>query len=155
MNRRRRTGRRTDDERVVIPQRVEELTAAWFTDVLATGATVTEVRCEEIGIGVGFMGEVHRCHLTWETVAGAGDAAALPSVGDREDPDAGPRELRGGRRAALVRTRDRRLPDPPIDARRSDAGLLPRGDGPRSGTVDAAPAVLPVRSSLRSVASTG
>lgn len=78
MSRRRRRDRRSNDERDVIPQRAEELTAAWFTEVLATGATVTEVRCEEIGVGVGFMGEVHRCHLTWATVAGAGDVSALP-----------------------------------------------------------------------------
>ncbi len=82
MNRRsrRRTNRRGTGEREVIPQRAEELTAAWFTEVLATGATVAEVRCEEIGVGVGFMGEVHRCHLTWESVAGASDAVLPSSV---------------------------------------------------------------------------
>lgn len=78
MSRRGRRDRRSNDVRDVIPQRAEELTAAWFTEVLAAGATVTEVRCEEIGIGVGFMGEVHRCHLTWDAVPGAGDAAVLP-----------------------------------------------------------------------------
>lgn len=57
--------RRTPEERPHIPQRSAELTAGWFTDVLATGAAVTEVRTEEIGVDVGFMGEVHRCHLTW------------------------------------------------------------------------------------------
>jgi hypothetical protein len=66
MSRRARRGRREQDDRDAIPQRVEELTAEWFTGVLATGATVVDVRCEEIGVGVGFMGEVHRCHLTWE-----------------------------------------------------------------------------------------
>ena len=76
MSRGRRRDRRSNDDREVIPQRSEELTAAWFTEILATGATVTEVRCEEIGVGVGFMGEVHRCHLTWETVAGAGCGCA-------------------------------------------------------------------------------
>ena len=80
MNRRRRRERRGRDETEVIPQRAEELTAEWFTQILATGATVVDVRCEEIGVDVGFMGEVHRCHLTWEPVAGGGDdAAALPA----------------------------------------------------------------------------
>ena len=80
MNRRRRRERRGRDETEVIPQRAEELTAEWFTQILATGATVVDVRCEEIGVDVGFMGEVHRCHLTWEPGAGGGDdAAALPA----------------------------------------------------------------------------
>ncbi len=73
----RRRDRRGQDEREVIPQRAEELTAEWFTQILATGATVTEVRCEEIGADIGFMGEVHRCHLTWAPRAGDGDAAAV------------------------------------------------------------------------------
>jgi hypothetical protein len=73
MSRRARRGRRGQDDREAIPQRAEELTAGWFTEVLATGATVVDVRCEEIGVGVGFMGEVHRCHLTWERPADAPD----------------------------------------------------------------------------------
>ncbi len=79
MSRRGRRDRRGRDEREVIPQRANELTAEWFTQILARGATVAEVRCEEIGVDVGFMGEVHRCHLTWEPHAGGGDAAALPA----------------------------------------------------------------------------
>jgi hypothetical protein len=84
MSRRARRGRREQDDRDAIPQRVEELTAEWFTGVLATGATVVDVRCEEIGVGVGFMGEVHRCHLTWERPEHAptnvqdGEVAGLP-----------------------------------------------------------------------------
>ena len=34
MSRRRRRERRSNDERIVIPQRAEELTAAWFTEVV-------------------------------------------------------------------------------------------------------------------------
>ena len=79
MSRRWRKDRRGQDEREVIPQRAAELTAEWFTQILATGATVTEVRCEEIGAGVGFLGEVHRCHLTWELLASDGDASGLPA----------------------------------------------------------------------------
>jgi len=71
--------RRTPTERPHIPQRSEELTAAWFTEVLTTGATVIDVRREEIGVDVGFMGEVHRCHLAWD-LSGRADAepADLP-----------------------------------------------------------------------------
>jgi hypothetical protein len=79
MSSRRLRIRRGRDDREIIPQRAEELTAQWFTQVLATGATVSEVRCEEIGADVGFMGEVHRCHLTWEPLAGGDDAAAFPA----------------------------------------------------------------------------
>ncbi|MGA9276993.1 phosphotransferase [Ilumatobacter sp.] len=57
--------RRAPSERPHIPQRADELTAEWFTGVLDTGAVVTEVHSEEIGVNVGFMGEVHRCQLTW------------------------------------------------------------------------------------------
>lgn len=72
--------RKKNKERPHIPQRAVELTADWFTDVLATGSTVVAVRRENIGEDVGFMGEVHRCHLTW---AGEGNGesagAELPS----------------------------------------------------------------------------
>ncbi len=73
-----RRARRTPKQRQHIPQRSEELTPEWLTEVLDTGATVVGVRCEEIGVGVGFIGEVHRCHLTWEP----GDSAVdlPPSV---------------------------------------------------------------------------
>ena len=83
MTRRARRGRREKDDREVIPQRAEDLTAEWFTGVMANGATVVAVRCEEIGVGVGFMGEVHRCHLTWEHPVGregTGVAGPPPSV---------------------------------------------------------------------------
>ena len=42
------------------------MTAEWFSDVLPHSATVVGVVTEEIGANVGFMGEVHRCHLTWD-----------------------------------------------------------------------------------------
>ena len=69
--------RRPKPERPHIPQRSEELTAEWFTGALDLGATVVAVRTEDIGTDVGFMGEVHRCHLTWD--ADAAGAAELPS----------------------------------------------------------------------------
>jgi len=52
-----------------IPQSGEELTAAWFTRVLADrvdGASVVEVTRQVIGSGIGFVGELHRCELTWD-----------------------------------------------------------------------------------------
>ena len=53
-------------ERPHIPQSAAELTPEWFNGVLDVDSTVISVRTEDIGAGVGFMGEVHRCHLTWE-----------------------------------------------------------------------------------------
>lgn len=93
-----RQGRRPSRERQHIPQRAEELTAAWFTEALGTAARVTEVRTEEIGVDVGFMGEVYRCHLTWDSrdrptgtgdgVAATGDASMGVESGEC-DVDAG------------------------------------------------------------------
>ena len=68
--------RRRPKERPHIPQRAEELTAAWFTEALAAGTTVTNVQRQEIGIDVGFMGEVHRCHLTWDRPTGTDEGGA-------------------------------------------------------------------------------
>ena len=65
--------RRSNQRRQHIPQRSNELTAAWFTNVLATGSAVSHVRLENIGADVGFMGEVHRCHLTWDSAHGDSD----------------------------------------------------------------------------------
>lgn len=72
--------RRAPEEQTHIPQRAEELTEHWFTEVLATDATVVAVHTEEIGVDVGFMGDVHRCHLTWDRAPGTGtsDPSELP-----------------------------------------------------------------------------
>jgi hypothetical protein len=58
-----------------IPTQASELTTGWFTDVLHErfDTPVTEVTSEVIGAGVGFVGELHRCHLQW-----ASDKAGLP-----------------------------------------------------------------------------
>ena len=69
--------RRPKPERPHIPQRSDELTAEWFTDALDAGVAVATVRCEDVGTDVGFMGEVHRCHLTWD--ADAAGTADLPA----------------------------------------------------------------------------
>lgn len=57
--------RRPKPERPDIPQSAAELTPEWFTGVLEIPGQVVDVRTEEIGSDIGFMGEVHRCHLTW------------------------------------------------------------------------------------------
>ena len=61
--------RRPKPERPHIPQRSKELTAEWFTEIMGRDATVSAVRREDIGTNVGFMGEVIRCHLTWDTMS--------------------------------------------------------------------------------------
>ncbi len=58
--------RRRKQERPHIPQRAAELTPAWFSGALGLDAEVHDVRIEDIGSDIGFMGEVHRCHLTWD-----------------------------------------------------------------------------------------
>lgn len=51
-----------------IPQTAVELDAKWFTSAIGSkyGGVITHVETEPIGEGVGFMGELHRCKLTWE-----------------------------------------------------------------------------------------
>jgi hypothetical protein len=51
-----------------VPQNGEDFTAEWFTDCLQEqfGAAVLEVNREIIGTGIGFIGEIHRCHLFWD-----------------------------------------------------------------------------------------
>jgi len=53
--------------KVHIPQSGNELTAAWFTNSLGSvgDASVTRVEREIVGGGIGFIGELHRCRLTW------------------------------------------------------------------------------------------
>ena len=60
-----------------IPQTADGFDAAWFTLAIGSryGGVVTNVTTEIIGEGVGFLGELHRCTLTWE-----GEIEAPPSV---------------------------------------------------------------------------
>lgn len=53
---------------IFIPQESNELTAEWFTDLFQEkyGAAILEISKEVIGTGVGFVGEVHRCFLSWD-----------------------------------------------------------------------------------------
>jgi hypothetical protein len=52
-----------------IPQTADELDAAWFSQTLGPdhdGASVTAVDHARIGEGIGFIGELIRCRLTWD-----------------------------------------------------------------------------------------
>ncbi len=55
--------------RPYIPQTAVELTAQWFTEILAAprSASVTWVDTEPVGEGVGFVGELFRCKLRWDS----------------------------------------------------------------------------------------
>lgn len=56
-------------EKPHIPQSPDELHATWFTEAIGAnhgGATVTDVQPERIGAGIGFVGDLYRCHLTWD-----------------------------------------------------------------------------------------
>lgn len=61
--------------RSYIPQDGSELTPAWFSEVL--GGSVTAVDRQLIGDGIGFMGELHRCRLTWSDGSDAGPEAVV------------------------------------------------------------------------------
>ena len=65
-----------------IPQTAEELTAAWFTSTVGArlgGATVTAVGdIANIGEGIGFLGSLFRCPLTWDRDSD-GSGNTLPS----------------------------------------------------------------------------
>lgn len=52
-----------------IPQTEVELTAEWLTEVLSPPgrAAVTQVDTEPVGAGIGFVGELFRCKLTWDS----------------------------------------------------------------------------------------
>ncbi|MDP6902077.1 MAG: phosphotransferase [Acidimicrobiales bacterium] len=51
-----------------IPQKSDEFDAQWFTSTIGSkfGGVVTHVETETIGEGIGFLGELHRCTLTWQ-----------------------------------------------------------------------------------------
>ena len=57
-------------EHPAIPKGKEAITVAWMQQALAAGGlvkvpTIADVTLEEIGAGVGLMGEILRCHLTY------------------------------------------------------------------------------------------
>ena len=71
-----------------LPTTGDDLDAAWFTSVLAeTGAgSVVAVERSVIGDGIGFVGELHRCALTWDRVDASLPASVvvkLPSTNEK------------------------------------------------------------------------
>ncbi len=71
-----------------IPQSADELTVEWFQEVVGAPAdgTITGVSKEIIGEGIGFVGEIHRCSLEWESQpdgAPSSVIAKLPSGIDK------------------------------------------------------------------------
>ena len=46
----------------------DEFDAQWFNTTIGPqyGGVVTKVTSEVIGEGIGFLGELHRCSLTWQ-----------------------------------------------------------------------------------------
>ena len=70
-----------------IPQVEADLTAEWFTGVLSGPGIVNDVRTEEIGADIGFIGKVFRCHLTWEDADGAPERPASVIVKMPTDND--------------------------------------------------------------------
>ena len=65
-----------------IPQEGSEFTADWFTDLFQEqyGAAVLDVSREVIGTGVGFVGEIHRCFLSWDAMRGDLPASVIVKV---------------------------------------------------------------------------
>jgi hypothetical protein len=71
---------------IAIPNGPNDLTAAWFTDAIGEGAICTEVSSAPLGVGVGLVGQLHACDLTW-TGPGSGERprrviAKLAAVGE-------------------------------------------------------------------------
>ncbi|MEN3273931.1 MAG: hypothetical protein V7636_2692, partial [Actinomycetota bacterium] len=50
----------------MIPEKADDVTATWFSNAL--GASVTAIKLEPVGVGVGLLGELYRVHLTGEDV---------------------------------------------------------------------------------------
>ena len=65
-----------------IPQEGSEFTADWFTDLFQEqyGAAVLDVSREVIGTGVGFVGEIHRCFLSWDATRSDLPASVIVKV---------------------------------------------------------------------------
>jgi len=76
---------RSKTNRTHIPQRPHELTADWFNITLPFDGVVDEVVCEEIGTDVGFIGEVYRCHLSWQQNGGSLPASVVVKVPTQND----------------------------------------------------------------------
>ena len=62
-----------------IPQIADEFDAQWFSTTIGPryGGMVTEVKREVIGEGIGFLGELYRCSLTWRDATDAPDSVIV------------------------------------------------------------------------------
>lgn len=73
-----------------IPNSIAEITSGWLTEALRVGgainsASVTGFECERIAVGVGFLGELARFRLTYDTVE-PGAPATLIAKAPIQDP---------------------------------------------------------------------
>ena len=66
--------------RPVIPTTLEELTPEWLSGVLPGDARVASVRCEPLGEGEGFVGQLARLHLAYEGEAGAAPRTVIAKL---------------------------------------------------------------------------
>jgi len=58
-----------------IPNGPDELTPDWFSGTIGAGATCTAVDAQELGVGVGLVGQLYACTLAWDG-PGAADRPA-------------------------------------------------------------------------------
>ncbi len=68
---------------MTIPQSVDDLTPAWLTVALAgllDGGSVTGVRADDIGTGVGVFGIIARLHLTYEGAPATAPATVIAKL---------------------------------------------------------------------------
>ena len=77
-----------------IPRSMDQLTPQWLTGALREGgvirdASVTSARCEGIGVGAGFLGQLGRLKLEYDR-----PEPSAPAVAHRQDAHARPRRPR-------------------------------------------------------------
>ena len=104
---------------VGVPVEAEDLTPEWLSGALAEGglpgAVVSDVSATRIGEGVGFIGQIHRLELTYESQP---DGAPESVIAKMPTSDPGGRMIGTmmrlyGQVAELLETRDRvdRIPE--------------------------------------------
>lgn len=71
---------RRGSAKVSIPQTTAEFTPDWFNGIFGDefSAKVLKVEYEGIGAGIGFLGELQRCTLTWDSEVGEADGCHRP-----------------------------------------------------------------------------
>ena len=86
-----------------IPKRAEDITASWMTAALKLGGnaaigTVREVRVSRIGLGIGLIGGLYRCHLSYESEISTGPESVVIKM---QSPDR--KSAKVGKRFSLYR----------------------------------------------------